>query len=247
LIVNADDFGQSLGVNTGVMQAHAGGIVTSASLLVRHPHARDAVRRARGCPRLSLGLHLDLGEWEQRGDDWMPLYQVVPLNDPAAVREEIARQLEAFRVLTGAEPTHLDSHQHVHAREPVRSVLAEAARRVGVPLRSCTCGVRYCGEFYGQSSGGEPCPDRISPRHLIDMLQRLGPGVTELGCHPAAASDMRGMYTSERMRELDTLCDAAVRRALSQMSIRLISFADLGSLARAGTPAEATRPSPHRN
>jgi len=42
LIVNADDFGQSQGVNRGVIAAHEHGIVTSASLMVRWPAAIEA-------------------------------------------------------------------------------------------------------------------------------------------------------------------------------------------------------------
>ena len=50
LIVNADDFGLSPGVNDGVLQAHVAGIVTSASLMVR--------RRAAGRRRRGIGLWL---------------------------------------------------------------------------------------------------------------------------------------------------------------------------------------------
>ena len=42
LVVNADDFGQSEGVNRGIIEAHTNGIVTSASLMVRWPAAREA-------------------------------------------------------------------------------------------------------------------------------------------------------------------------------------------------------------
>ena len=62
LIVNADDFGQSHGVNRGIMQAHRRGIVTSASLMVRWLAASEAAAYAREHPSLSLGLHVDLGE-----------------------------------------------------------------------------------------------------------------------------------------------------------------------------------------
>jgi len=54
LIVNADDFGQSAGVNAGVMATHQRGIVTSASLMVRSPAAAEAVAYARAHPSLSL-------------------------------------------------------------------------------------------------------------------------------------------------------------------------------------------------
>src|SRR5919199_1733575 len=114
LIVNADDFGLSPGINAGVAAAHERGIVTSASLMVRWPAAGEAAAYARAHPALSLGLHVDLGEWAYRDGAWVQLYQVVPEDDRAAVAEELSRQLAAFRALVGRHPTHLDSHQHVH-------------------------------------------------------------------------------------------------------------------------------------
>src|SRR5215469_1414329 len=93
LIVNADDFGQSRGVNRGIITAHEHGIVTSASLMVRWPAAAEAAAYARSHPALSLGLHFDLGEWICRNGTWLPLYEVVPGGDAAAVVSEIGRQL----------------------------------------------------------------------------------------------------------------------------------------------------------
>ena len=61
VIVNADDFGRSRGVNRGIVEAHERGIVTSASLMVRWAAAADAAAYARMRPELSVGLHVDLG------------------------------------------------------------------------------------------------------------------------------------------------------------------------------------------
>src|SRR5260370_3831130 len=85
LIVNADDFGQSPGVNRGIIEAHERGIVTSASLMVRWPAAAEAAAYARLHPRLSVGLHLDFGEWVCRGGGWARPYQVVPGGAPLAL------------------------------------------------------------------------------------------------------------------------------------------------------------------
>src|SRR4051794_39741974 len=74
LIVNADDFGQSRGVNAGIVEAHERGVVTSASLMVRWPAAAEAAACARSHPRLAVGLHLDLGEWECRDGTWVARY-----------------------------------------------------------------------------------------------------------------------------------------------------------------------------
>src|SRR5258708_5839654 len=137
LIVNADDFGQSPGVNQGIVEAHEQGIVTSASLMVRWPAAAAAAEYGCQHPDLSVGLHVDLGEWAYRDGTWAPVYEVAPLNDSTAVAEEVARQLAAFRRLLGREPTHIDSHQHVHREAPARSILTALARRLTVPLRDC--------------------------------------------------------------------------------------------------------------
>src|SRR5215831_18987425 len=94
LIVNADDFGQSAGINDGIARCHEAGIVTSASLMVDHPHGVDAAVYARGHPALSVGLHLDLGEWIQRDGEWIALYEVVPAWDAGTIRREVLRQLE---------------------------------------------------------------------------------------------------------------------------------------------------------
>src|SRR6185312_9264780 len=107
LIVNADDFGLSEGVNRGIIEAHERGIVTSASLMVLQPASASAAAYSREHPRLSMGLHLDLGEWAYDGKAWVLVYEVVPLEDPALVAGELERQLGAVRRLRGCDPTHL--------------------------------------------------------------------------------------------------------------------------------------------
>src|SRR5918996_4334829 len=124
LIVNADDFGLTPGVNAGVERAHENGILTSASLMVRQPAAAAAAAYARAAPALGLGLHVDLGEWTQRNGEWVAIYEVVPLHEhePGIVQAEVEAQLERFRALTGRAPSHLDSHQHVHSWPPLREI-----------------------------------------------------------------------------------------------------------------------------
>src|SRR5262245_60598211 len=96
LIINADDFGRSSGVNLGIITAYEWGIVTSASLMVRWPAATEAARYAQAHPALSLGLHVDLAEWVYRNDEWCVQYRVVDTADAKAVAHEIDRQLATF-------------------------------------------------------------------------------------------------------------------------------------------------------
>ena len=181
VIVNADDFGQSAGINDGIIRCHEAGIVTSASLMVCWPQADAAAAYAQLRPALSVGLHVDLGEWVLRDGEWMPLYTVVATWEETTIRFEILRQLEAFRRLLGRDPSHLDSHQHVHECEPVRGIVVEIGDRLGIPCRRCSQDIRYCGEFYGQTRRGEASPDAIGVDRLVEILRALPDGTTELG------------------------------------------------------------------
>lgn len=224
LIVNADDFGQSHGVNRGIIEAHECGIVTSASLMVRWPAAEEAAAYSRKHAELSVGLHFDLAEWACRDYEWVQLYQVIPEEDSEGVSREAFYQLAAFRRLVGRDPTHLDSHQHVHLDGPSRRVLGGISRRLRIPLRSCSRKIRYSGSFYGQNEQGWPLPDFISVKALIKVLMKLPPGFTELGCHPGFADDLDSMYQRERALEIKTLCDPRIRAAVARMGIELASF-----------------------
>lgn len=230
LIVNADDFGLSEGVNRGIIRAHEQGIVTSASLMVRGPAAAEAARYALQHPRLSVGLHLDLAEWVYRNDEWVPRYQVVPPDDQAAVAGEVVRQLAAFSRLLGRPPTHIDSHQHVHRNEPARSVVGQAAQQLSVPLRSFTPRVEYCGDFYGQTGEGDPYPEGISLEGLLKTIRNVPTGITELGCHPGDDEHLDSVYRLERMQEVTVLCHPQVRAALESNDVALCSFTDVPRL-----------------
>jgi predicted glycoside hydrolase/deacetylase ChbG (UPF0249 family) len=224
LIVNADDFGLNAGVNRGIAQAHEHGILTSASLMVRAGHAQEAADYAHAHPELSVGLHVDLGEWHYTGEVWIAAYEVVPTDDEVAVGAEVAAQCEHFCALMGREPTHLDAHQHAHRSEPARSIVLEFAQRFGVPVRSFTPGLRYEGGFYGQSGKGEPWPEGITPEALCELLHALPPGASELGCHPAIDDDSGSSYSSERTVETAALCDPRVRDTLREEGIALRSY-----------------------
>ena len=223
LIVNADDFGLSPGINAGIIQAHEHGIVTSASLMVRQGAAPAAAERAPKFPELAIGLHLDLGEWNYQEGEWTLAYSHCDLDDAADIEAECRTQVERFRALLGRDPTHLDSHQHVHESEPARGAAERLAGELGVPLRNRA--IPYEGGFYGQSGKGEPFPDGITPERLIELIRALPPGWTEIGCHPAAGRVPTSSYDAERQVELETLRDPRVKDLLNVTGIRLCSFA----------------------
>ena len=153
LVVNADDFGISRGVNRGIVEAHRRGIVTSASVMANLPSAEDALTRAAVCPDLGLGLHLTL----TAGRPLCPAELVPSLVDGTGafyVLGELLGRLSAGRVRRldlerelgaqlawalrrGLRPTHLDAHHHVHVHPRVAPVVLDLAREHGVRWVRC--------------------------------------------------------------------------------------------------------------
>jgi predicted glycoside hydrolase/deacetylase ChbG (UPF0249 family) len=226
LIVNADDLGLSPETNSGIFHAHQHGIVTSASLMVRYPAATQAIIAAKSFPHLGIGLHLDFSEWAIIDGEWKTLYEVVNLDDSAAVRLEVQNQLQAFERLINRPPTHLDSHQHVHQDSRVWPIVQQAAAALNIPLRH-NGRVNYCGEFYGQDELGQPYHEGISAENLLRIIASLSAGATELACHPGHDQNLNTMYKSERPIEITSLCDPRVRDAITRADIRLIHFGEL--------------------
>lgn len=216
LIVNADDLGASEGVNRGIVEAHASGIVTSASLMVHEPAAREASAITREHPALSIGLHWDLDAYD------------VSLTDGGALRAELELQLAIFREILGRDPTHLDSHHHVHRKPEVLPHARAIASALGLPLRH-DGHVAYRGGFYGQWEWQVTDLAHVSVEFLVWMLRNeAGEGWTELGCHPGwITPGFQSAYLDEREEEVRTLTDQRVRREVAALGIRLRSYADL--------------------
>ncbi len=220
LIVNADDFGASEGINRGIVEAHTGGIVTSTSLMVTGSVVAGAVALARAHPELGIGLHLDL-DGEQADPDLDP-------SDTAAVRAELARQLEVFGELMGRPPTHVDSHHHIHRRPEIEPIARELVAPLGIPLRE-DGRVTFVGGFYGQWEWQVTDLHHVSPEFLIWILRNeVGEGWTEVSCHPGYVSDdFTSVYLTEREAELQTLTDPSVRAEIEAAGIRLASYREL--------------------
>lgn len=247
LIVNADDLGRTAGINAGVLAAHRDGIVSSATLMVASPAAAEAAAALADHPGLGVGLHVTL---TGGAPPTLAAAAVPSLVDaagrlprrpeglagasPADVLAEIRSQLQRFGDLTGRLPTHVDSHHHVHRLPPVLEAVVELAREHGLPVRNASPavgrrlreeGILTTGAFKERFFGTEA---RLET--LLEVLQAVGEGSTELMCHPARIDDALradSTYVEERARELEALTDPAVRRALESLDLELVHFGQL--------------------
>jgi predicted glycoside hydrolase/deacetylase ChbG (UPF0249 family) len=228
LIINADDFGASAGINRGILDCHTRGVVTSASLMVTGRAVSEAVAISRDYPELSIGLHWDVWGEDEREFD---------MGNVAAVRDEFCRQVDDFRRLLGREPTHLDSHRHAH--RCAMPLFQELVRPLGVPLRE-NSRVRFLDCFYAQPAL-ETQMEYVSVPFLQELLRvEVLDGWTELMCHPGYRSaDYSAVYHTEREAEVRTLTDPTIRRTLSELDIQLASYADY---LKAGHNPDVTEP-----
>lgn len=149
LIVNADDFGFTRGVNAGIIRGHLDGIITSATIMASGAAFDDAVALAHAHPKLGVGCHLVLvgGKAVSRVQHRNSLSDsngnlpsslatlIAKLTANRIRREDIQRELRAQleRVLAaGIEVTHLDSHKHTHSHPRVLEALATVAEEFGI-------------------------------------------------------------------------------------------------------------------
>jgi predicted glycoside hydrolase/deacetylase ChbG (UPF0249 family) len=246
LIVNADDLGRTPGINEGVAEAHRRGIVTSATVMVNYPGAREVARIARENPALGLGLHVQL----TGGPTALPperLRSVVDASgqlpakpeglrdpDPAEVLAEVRAQLARFQEIVGGLPTHFDSHHHSHRTPAVFEALVELGRETGRPVRGASPemverlrarGVRTTDAFREDFFDADATLEKLAA-----ILGELAPGATELMCHPAVVDDelrRSSGYAEPRTRELAVLTSAAAREAVRAAEVELVHFGQL--------------------
>jgi chitin disaccharide deacetylase len=149
LILNADDFGMTRGVNQGILRAHREGILTSTTLMANGPAFDDAVEQAVANPKLGVGCHLVLvgGKCVAPREDVASLADAhgnLPESLPRFVAKlssgmiqtkqieiEIRAQIEKIRA-AGITPTHLDTHKHTHAHPRVMEALGKVSKELGI-------------------------------------------------------------------------------------------------------------------
>jgi hopanoid biosynthesis associated protein HpnK len=149
LIINADDFGLTPGVNRAIAKAYQHGIVTSTTLMANSRSFAEAVHSAKAMPRLSVGCHVVLVD----GSPILPPDRVPSLLadgarfpngfgdiatsslrkkiNAAEVEAEVSAQIRRIQE-AGLTVTHVDSHKHVHMLPQIGAAIIRAARTCGV-------------------------------------------------------------------------------------------------------------------
>ena len=214
VIVNADDLGYDPEIDRGILEAHLHGIVSSATAMVETPFAAAALRAAPAS--LAIGLHAVLD----------------PDLDEAGATAALARQLDRFVELRGRPPSHLDSHKHAHARPGPLAAVVRLALIHHLPVRSIDgpmrAALRRAGVWTPDAFLGDAArrPAWTEAR-LLESLDQVGEGVTELMVHPGyRPGQVRTSFGVEREQELAALVSPRVGGLLRSAGLHLVSFAD---------------------
>ncbi len=257
LFVNADDFGLTDGIGRGIAEAMAVGIVGGTTAMVCPSGAVERLARlVRQEPILSgrVGLHLQL----TGGVPCLPARDVPSLVgpdgafprkktavgkvDPDEVRREWRAQLARLRSL-GIEPSHLDSHHHIHERPDVFPVFVELARELGLPARALSQDSRRA-----LSRAGVPHTDACVTRWFGENLTANGflslvtaafeaigdAGTVEVMTHPGRFDALLAgisTYTHGRETELGVLTSPDLVRQLAGREILIVDANGLTDLA----------------
>jgi predicted glycoside hydrolase/deacetylase ChbG (UPF0249 family) len=198
LIVNADDFGYSYGINKGIIEAHTKGIVTSTSVMVDAIAAKEAAGLAE-YPDLSVGLHFELNEIEN-------------------LQAELERQIEKFISIVGRQPDHLDTHKRRTTDEGIKEVLEGYLKRQQMPVRNFNA--KHIGSFGINSND-------VSVAQLEKSIDEATEEYNELMCHVGYSDDYlrkHSSYNDLREQELKALTNPAIKAYLNEKGLQLINW-----------------------
>lgn len=254
LIINADDFGYTRGVNAGIVHAHREGVLTSATVMANGGAFEDAARLARETPTLDVGCHLVLVEGPSLITGELLPETPRQLLIALAMRRidvyaELRAQIEKI-IAAGIRPTHLDSHKHTHLAPSVFRIVLRLASEFGIsyvrlPLDRtvrfarlpCAMASRYyrglatdyhirmTDHFLGFRLTGSLNEDTFTA-----ALSRLPEGTTEFMCHPGfldpELEQAPTRLKESRSLEVEALTSPRARELMTAKGIRLSSFAD---------------------
>ena len=201
LIVNADDFGYSSGVNKGIIEAHTNGIVTGTSVMVGAIAANETIM-LKDYPDLAVGLHF------------------VPGNSGNTYKE-LDEQISKFIELTKNQPTHIDIHKVRTDDIELKSSVAAYAEEKGLPFRY-SGKTHFIDSFFGPHANGD-----VSINQLYKSLEETTEGLNELMCHVGYVDDYlkeRSSYNNLREEELLSICNPQVQSYLQKLNITLTNW-----------------------
>lgn len=243
LIVNADDFNLTRGVDRAILDCHDSGIVSSTTFMANLPIEVRTVSDLKKRKKLGVGIHLNVtfqrplspawkirsllredSSFKKMGD------QLARLPKASELAIEYAAQIERFVSAFGRKPTHLDTHHQMHNHPFFLDVIYETGKKFRLPIRSsCLMLQSKYAKFKKQSITsfffGSLLPqDHWTMGPLENLLRHIPQGISEVMCHPGIVdADLKAVssFTTGRAVEHQVLSSPRLRKLLEDQGVVL--------------------------
>ncbi|WP_319370943.1 chitin disaccharide deacetylase [uncultured Ilyobacter sp.] len=242
LIINADDFGYSKGVNYGIIEAYKNGLVTSTTIMMNMPYVDHALDLYKDNQRLGLGIHFVLTSYHPLTNSKELLgnngvmdrdFDRIALCPEEVIEAELRAQFSAL-YNKGYKITHADSHHHVHRIPKVLKIMSKICKEYGLAMRTVPeqrnsdgfdkdikTTEKFNWEFYDKDATFEK---------FKNIISKDGVSSLEICAHPAFI-DLHlknfSNYVEPRMMELDVLTSQEAKDLITNKNIEMINFGDL--------------------
>lgn len=239
LIINADDFGYTEGVNLGIISAYKNGIVSSCTIMANMPGFDEAVELLKANPGLRCGVHMTLtcykpiiNSHKTIVDDNGNFYrratkEILQLIDLDEVYEEFCAQIDKVKN-SGIKITHLDSHHHVHGLKELKAVIEKIVNKYELPIR---------GAFEYKTEIKDIVPvidsfyaDKVDYEYFEKNIHEIKKyKICDLMCHPSFVDEFllnSTSYALQRTKEHSILTYKNIREFLELNEVEIATYED---------------------
>lgn len=239
LIINADDFGYSNGVNYGIIDAYKNGIVRSTTIMAGMPGFDHAVELAKENKGLGVGVHLTLTCYKPVLDNHKTIVNKEGYFDRRLYNKENIKNIDLEEIYSefeaqiekvknaGIEITHLDSHHHVHTIKELKPVIERILSKYKLPIRG---GLDYEIDYDKiMNFNGSFYNENINLNGFEKLLEE-DIEVLDIMSHPAYLDKLifeSSSYNTKRMDELELLTSDKVKDLIKEKGIELSNYRNI--------------------
>ena len=228
LIINADDYGYTKGINAGIRHGMLHGIITSTTVLSNCLINQDDVDQLKQIPNIGIGLHLNLtlekpltqGKSIQDANGYF--YDRKNLDfeqlDLVEVEQEFRAQIHQFIQYFNQTPSHFDSHHSIHDHPRILPITQKLMQEYQIPARRLS-DIHFVGTFFGENA---------TLSNLMEIIQNQpSDKCIEIMTHSGYSDDelrQKSSYSDLRENELQILTSHNIQTFIKQEGVELTYY-----------------------
>lgn len=246
LIVVADDYGFTNGVNKGCIEASQKGILTEISLMIDSPATKEGINQILVNKIEGLGIHITLNDIVGTGKYLRTADYKILLEETSnkKLSNRVKDELKNFEDMVGRIPTHINGHQNCCLHPKIIDTVIEYALENDIYIRRTkhsrdrNTGVESTVSNKIMDDSGVKCTDYIF-EHILGTYDEAYQGflsdlrgvedgtITEIFFHPAYVDDELRKYSSlleDRERDLKLLTDKSFKEEIEKLGFIITNF-----------------------